>query len=96
MPSTLVPIGYPNSSPSPALTDGAGPTTTTFSGSAIAARTLSISLLSVSAPTGQTLIHCPQAVQEVFAKSLEEKKELILEQYKSAEDYFISVVAQKE
>ena len=28
--------------------------------------------------------------------SLEEKKELINEQYKSAEDYFISVEAQKE
>ena len=63
-----VPIGDPNSSPRPTLTDGAVPTITLFVGSAIAAITLSISDLSVIAPVGQTLIHCPHPTHGVSAK----------------------------
>ena len=41
LPSTFVPIGNPNSSPKPTLTDGAVPTTTYLFGSASALRTSS-------------------------------------------------------
>ncbi len=60
---TRLPAGIPNSSPIAARTAGAVCTTTNLSGSLIASQTRSIWLFSRSAPTGQMLIHCPQATQ---------------------------------
>ena len=65
LPVTGVPMGMPNSSPRATRTAGAGCTTTIFSGSLIAAQTLSVSSFSVSAPTGQALMHWPQKMQLV-------------------------------
>ena len=66
----LVPIGIPNSSPSAALTAGAVCTTTWMSLLCSASQTRSVSSRSLSAPTGQTLIHCPQLMQGTSASDL--------------------------
>ena len=50
-------------------TAGAAATTTTFSGSLMASRTLSISSRSWSAPVGQTATHWPQATQGASFRS---------------------------
>ncbi len=63
LPVTTVPGSKPNSSPIVAWIEGAVWTTTYFSGSSITRQTLSISLTSVIAPTGQTAAHWPQLAQ---------------------------------
>ena len=65
-PVTLVPIGRPNSSPSAARTAGAGCTTTCLVPSANASQTSAITSFSVSAPTGQAVMHCPQLMQAIW------------------------------
>ena len=62
-PSTSMPGLRPNSSARLTDTDGACWTMTIFEGSASAARTSSIALVSTSAPTGHTATHCPQLMQ---------------------------------
>ena len=53
----------PTASPQAARTAGATWTTTIFSGSATAWRTLWVSSRTVSAPTGQWVMHCPHRAQ---------------------------------
>ena len=60
LPSTLVPTGMSNASPSVALIDGAVKNTTFLDGSESAAHTSPVVVLSDSAPTGHATMHCPQ------------------------------------
>ena len=66
LPSTFVPIGMPNSSPSAARTAGAVCTITILSGSLIASITSCVLSFSVSAPVGQALMHWPQETQATW------------------------------
>ena len=63
LPSTLVPMGISNASPSVARMEGAVKKTTFLVGSANAFHTSSMVERSESAPTGQATMHCPQPTQ---------------------------------
>ena len=70
LPSTLVPMGRPNASPSVARTEGAVKNTTFFAGSSSADCTSAMLGCTVSAPTGHATTHWPQPTQEEYFSSV--------------------------
>ena len=68
LPSTFVPTGRPNASPSVARTEGAVKNTTFLVSSTIAPHTSATADFSYSAPTGQATMHWPQFTQGVNAR----------------------------
>ncbi len=82
-PSTFVPMGILKHSPSVARTEGAVPITTCFKGSFKACQIASVLSFSVSAPVGQTAIHCPQETQGTSASFLSNALEICVSKPRS-------------
>ena len=76
LPSTLVPMGIPKHSPRVARIEGAVLTMTFLVGSFRASHTFWVSSFSPIAPVGHTVMHCPQEIQVVSAKSMSKGLEI--------------------